>query len=173
MSEPQSIQRSREQAQTVLRDLLRLMGFEAKVESFDHADNEVLLHIESPDAGRLIGHGAQGLEALQVVINRMTGRQAGQRLHFIVDIERYRERKKDRLLKMALNAAEQVRRTGRPEKLPPMNASERRVIHQALKDRKDVRTWSETLGDKREKQVVVGKAESFTMADSPPADTET
>jgi spoIIIJ-associated protein len=169
-SEQKSVPGGREQAQAVLRDLLRLMGFEAKVESFDQAEHEVLLHIESPDAGRLIGHGAQGLEALQLVVNRMMGRQAEQPARFIVDIERYRERKRDRLLKMALDAAERVRQTGRPEKLPPMNASDRRVIHQALKNQKDLRTWSEILGDKQEKQVVVGKAEPSTVETSPPAD---
>ena len=159
MSEQNSVKQSREQAQAVLRDLLRLMGFEAKVESFDQAENEVLLHVESSDAGRLIGRGAQGLEALQLVVNRMTGRQAEQPVRFIVDIERYRERKKDRLLKMALDAAEQVRQTRQPVKLPPMNASERRIIHQSLKDAKDLRTYSEVLGKENEKRVVVDRAE--------------
>ena len=169
MSERDSVKQGREQAQAVLQNLLNLMGFEAKVESFEQAGNEVLLHIESPDAGRLIGRGAQGLEALQLVVNRMTGRQAEQPVRFIVDIERYRERKKDRLLKMALDAAEQVRQTRQPVKLPPMNASERRIIHQCLKDAKDVRTYSEVLGKENEKRVVVDRAEPSVSNGSPPS----
>ena len=169
MSEQNSVKRSREQAQSILRDLLRLMGFEAKVESFDQAENEVLLHIESPDAGRLIGRGAQGLEALQLMVNRMTGRQIEQPVRFLVDIERYRERKKDRLLKMALDAAEQVRQTRQPVKLPSMNASERRIIHQSLKDAKDLRTYSEVLGKENEKRVVVDRAEPSVSNGSPPS----
>ena len=169
MNEQNSVKQSREQAQAVLRDLLRLMDFEAKVESFDQAENEVLLHIESSDAGRLIGRGAQGLEALQLVVNRMTGRQAEQPVRFIVDIERYRERKRDRLLKMALDAAEQVRQTRQAVKLPPMNASERRIIHQCLKDAKDLRTYSEVLGKENEKRVVVDRAELSGSNDSPPS----
>ncbi len=163
MSDPESVKSRREQAQTFLQDVLRLMGFEAKIEAFDQPDNEVLLHIESADAGRLIGRDAQGLEALQLVVNRMAGRQAEQPVRFIVDVERYRERKKDRLLKMALDAADQVRQTGQPVKLPPMSASERRIIHQAIMNEKDLRTWSEALEGEHEKRVVVDKAE-------PPAD---
>ena len=170
MSDQESVKKSRERAQTMLQDILRLMGFEAKVEAFDQPDNEVLLHVESPDAGRLIGRDAQGLESLQLVLNRMVGRQAEQPVRFIVDVERYRERKKDRLLKMALEAADQVRQTGHPVKLPPMNASERRIIHHAIMEQKDLRTWSEVLAGENEKRVVVDKAESSVTNGTPPGD---
>lgn len=170
MSDPESVKKSRERAQTILQDILRLMGFEAKVEVFDQPENEVLLHIESPDAGRLIGRDAQGLEALQLVVTRMTGRQPEQPVRFIVDVERYRERKKDRLVKMALEAADQVRQTGHPVKLPPMSAADRRIIHHAIMEQKDLRTWSEVLDGENEKRVVVDKAETSVTQGSPPAD---
>ena len=169
MSDPGSVKSSREQAQTFLQDVLRLMGFEARIEAIDQPDNEVLLHIESADAGRLIGRDAQGLEALQLVLNRMVGRFPEQTLRFIVDVERYRERKKDRLLKMALDAAEQVRQTGHPVKLAPMNAADRRIIHHAIMDQKDLRTWSEIVEGESEKRVVVDKAEPSVTDSSPPA----
>lgn len=168
MSDQDSVKKSREHAQTILQDILRLMGFEAKVEAFDQPENEVLLHVDSPDAGRLIGRDAQGLEALQLVVTRMTGRQPEQPVRFIVDVERYRERKKDRLLKMALDAADQVRQTGHPVKLPPMNAADRRIIHHAIMDQKDLRTWSEVLDGESEKRVVVDKAEASVTNGSPP-----
>ena len=170
MSEQVSVKKSREQALTILQDILRLMGFEAKVEAFDQPENEVLLHVDSPDAGRLIGRDAQGLDALQLVMTRMTGRQAEQPVRFTVDVEHYLERKKDRLLKVALDAAEQVRQTGRPVKLAPMNSSERRIIHQALKDAKDLRTYSEIVDGDNQKRVVVDKAEPSVTNSSPPGD---
>lgn len=168
MSDQDSVKKSREQALAFLQDILRLMGFEAKVEAFDQPENEVLLHVESPDAGRLIGRDAQGLEALQLVVTRMAGRQPEQPVRFIVDVERYRERKKDRLLKMALDAAEQVRQTGHAVKLPPMNSSDRRIIHHAIMDKKDLRTWSEVLDGENEKRVVVDKAEPSVTNGTPP-----
>jgi spoIIIJ-associated protein len=170
MTDQDSVKKSREQAQTILQDILRLMGFEAKVEAFDQPENEVLLHVDSPDAGRLIGRDAQGLEALQLVMTRMTGRHAEQPVRFTVDVEHYLERKKDRLQKMALDAAEQVRQTGQPVKLAPMNSSERRIIHQALKDAKGLRTYSEVLDEANEKRVIVDRADSApTASDQPPA----
>lgn len=170
MSDQESVKKSCERAQTVLQDILRLMGFDAKVEAFDQPENEVLLQIESPDAGRLIGRDAQGLEALQLVVTRMTGRQPEQPVRFIVDVERYRERKKERLLKMALDAADQVRQTGQPVKLSPMSASERRIIHHAIMEQKDLRTWSVVLDGENEKRVVVDKAETSATHGTPPAD---
>jgi spoIIIJ-associated protein len=167
MSDMETIKKKREQAQAILQDLLRLMGFEAKIESFEQGEDEILLHIESPDAGRLIGRGAQGLAALQLVLNRMTGPRAEQPVRFIVDVEHYLERKKDRLLKMALDAADQVRQTGQPVKLPSMSASERRIIHQSLKDAKDLRTYSEVPDEENEKRVVVDKADSAPAASDP------
>ncbi len=168
MSDHDSVKRTREQAQTFLADVLRLMGFEARVEAFDLPDNEVLLHIESADAGRLIGRDAQGLAALQLVLNRMVWRSPERTGRFIVDVERYRERRKDRLLNMALNAAEQVRQTGHAVKLAPMNAADRRIIHHAIMNQKDLRTWSEVLDGEHEKCVVVDKAEPSVGSDSPP-----
>lgn len=164
MSDKDKLKEAREKALVILRDILRLMGFEAKVEAFDQPENEVLLHVDSPDAGRLIGRDAQGLEALQLVMTRMTGRQAEQPVRFTVDVEHYLERKKDRLLKMALDAAAQVRQTGQPVKLAPMNSSERRIIHQALRDERDLRTYSEVLDEANEKRVIVDRADSAPTA---------
>ena len=170
MSDQNAQKEMKEKGQEILQDLLRLMGFDAKVGVLDQPEGEILLQIESPDAGRLIGRDAQGLEALQLVVNRMAGRQFEQSLRFIVDVERYRERKKEHLLKMARDAADQVRQTGHSVRLPPMSASDRRVIHQAILDQKDLRTWSEILDDEHQKRVVVDKAESASMSETPPAD---
>ena len=59
-----------EHAKTVLEDLLRLMTFEAKVDVFALSEGEAVFHVESADAGRLIGRGAQVLDALQFTLNR-------------------------------------------------------------------------------------------------------
>ena len=64
MSESAETGRSVESPQAVLENVLRLMDFEAKVERFDQEDGEILLHVSTPDAGRLIGRNAQVLEAL-------------------------------------------------------------------------------------------------------------
>jgi spoIIIJ-associated protein len=162
MSEQEASKAQQEKAQAILRELLRLTGFEGKVEAFSQEDGSPLLHIETADAARLSGRNAQVLDALQTVVNRILAREAGQPSHCVVDVERYRERRKDRLLKMAFDAAEQVERTGSSVKLPPMNAGERRIIHQALKDNPRLRTFSEESREEGEKRVVVVRAGAGT-----------
>ena len=174
MTEQGELKEKAAEAKTVLEEILRLMGFEGKIEAFEQVD-EVLLHIESPDAGRLIGRDAQVLDALQTLLYRMLAKKYRQAVRCIVDVERYRERRKDRLLKMAFDAADEALRTGRPVRLPPMDSAERRIVHQALKDRTDVATHSEEVGEHGEKQVVVaprtGAPPSEVISESePPAE---
>ncbi len=139
-----------------LQRLLQYMGFETTVDQFDEKDGEILLHVSTPDAALLIGRNGQVLAALQTVINRMIRSAPDQRVRYVVDIERYRERRKDKLLKMAYDAAERVLQTGRSVKLPPMNAHDRRIIHQALKDRAGVKTASEPgVGEGEDEKCVV------------------
>jgi spoIIIJ-associated protein len=159
MSEVEASNAQRKKAQEILQELLRLTGFEGKVEAFGQEDGSPLLHIETADAARLIGRDAQVLDALQTVVNRVLAREAGQPVHCVVDVERYRERRKDRLLQMAFDAADRVEQIGQSVKLPPLNAAERRIIHQALRDRPRVRTFSEETRDEGEKRVVVAAAE--------------
>lgn len=168
MNEPDARKALQDKAQSALEDLLKMMGLEGKVECLPEGEEDCLLHIESPDAGRLIGRGAQVLEALQTVINRMIVRGADRHVRFIVDVERYRERKKDRLVQTALEALAEVEQSGHAVKLPPMNASDRRTVHQALKDHKQVQTYSEGPDEHGDKQVVVAPA---SAQPPPPADS--
>lgn len=137
-----------------LKDLLRMLEIEASVERHV-ADDEVLLHVESPDSGRLIGHDAQMLNALQLLLNRMTPRAYGLAAHITVDVERYRERRKDRLLAEAFAAADRVEESGRPVRLAPMGAGDRRAIHRALESREGVTTHSESADREGLKRIVI------------------
>ena len=159
MSEQGQINPGGEGPKEKLANILRLMDFEAKIETFDQGDGEVLFHVESAEAGRLIGRAAQVLDALQTVLNRMIPRVDGVApVRYTVDVERYRERRKDKLLEMALEGADRALRTGQPASLPPMHSNERRIVHQALKDRSDVRTHSEEAGEEGQKRVIIAPA---------------
>lgn len=147
---------SKKLAKRTLDELLAVMGFgDASVEAFVEDDEEVLLHIESPEAGRLIGREGQVLQALQYILNRMLKRKNEDILHCTVDIERYRERRKDKLMGDAYRAADKAEATGRPVKLPPMQAGDRRIVHQALRNHEGIRTESEEMEDSPLKRVVV------------------
>jgi spoIIIJ-associated protein len=146
-------------AKTTLADLLDAMGFEITIEVFEDSEDELLLHVETQDAGRLIGRNAQVLDALQYILNRILHQQDENAAHCTVDIERYRERRKDRLLRDAYDAAEQVQQTGEPYRFAPMKAAERKIVHRALKGRRNIRTYSEEAEDYDQKCLVVCPAD--------------
>ncbi|HNR94455.1 MAG TPA: R3H domain-containing nucleic acid-binding protein [Kiritimatiellia bacterium] len=140
-----------------LETILRLMGVEAKVDAYDEAE-EIYLHIESPDAGRLIGKGACGLESLQYILNRVLLRKYPEVPHSRVDIERYRERRGDRLRHEALDAAERVLETGRPYRFNPLHSFERKLVHQLIKRRDGLATYSEESSGDGRKVLVICRA---------------
>jgi hypothetical protein len=71
----------------------------------------------------------------------------------LLDAAGYRERRRVVLTEEAEIAAERALRNGEPVRLEPMSASERRMVHQFLKDRSDVETYSE--GDEPERRLVI------------------
>lgn len=154
MSEQEKTVPRGEGAQAVLENILRLMGFEAKVQASEQPEGGVLLRIESAEAGRLIGREAQVLDSLQILVNRMVSRGDRNAVRYAVDAEGYRERQQDTLRAMARDAAQQVEDSGHEVKLPPMGAADRRIIHQALKDNPRLTTYSEEV-EEGQKRVIV------------------
>ena len=76
-----------------------------------------------------------------------------ERKRVIVDAAGYRERRRETLIARADRAAEQAESGGRPIEMDPMSAQERRVIHEHLKERAGIETYSE--GDEPNRCVMV------------------
>ena len=128
-------------AQDWLLDVLDAMGIDGTVGLIFEGDR-VIFHIElEGDPGILIGRRGQTLEALQWLLSVSFGSRVGKKL--LIDVEDYRQRAQERIERLALDAADQARRTGRPQHLPPMNAAERRLVHHALVEEVDIETQSE------------------------------
>ena len=129
------------QPKETLEKILNLLGFQATVEEHK-MDDGILLDVKTEDAGRLIGRQGQTLADLQYVTNRLLFQQDPEAPKAMVDVGGYRAQARDVLVKRAQDAAEKVRRWGDAVELEPMNAFDRRVVHQALKDDPDVETHS-------------------------------
>lgn len=121
--------------------MLRLLGFDATVEE-QSLDDGLLLDVKADDSGRLIGRQGQTLSDLQYLLNRLLFQQDNTAPKATVDVGNYRSQARDALLKKAKDAAEKVRRWGDVVELEPLNAFERRIVHNALKDDPDVETHS-------------------------------
>jgi spoIIIJ-associated protein len=129
------------QPKETLEKILTLLGFESAVE--EHTmDDGILLDVKTEDAGRLIGRQGQTLSDLQYITNRMLFQQDQSAPKAMVDVGGYRAQAREALVKRAEEAAEKVRRWGDAVELEPMNAFDRRVVHQTLKDDPDVETHS-------------------------------
>jgi spoIIIJ-associated protein len=110
---------------------------------------KVVADIKSENGAILIGKKGQTLNALQLIVNLIVNRDEKTRTKVIVDTENYRQRREDALVKMAGEVADEVKSKGRSRELEPMNPAERRVIHLALKDDRDVETTSQGEGNFR------------------------
>jgi spoIIIJ-associated protein len=124
-----------------LEDLLDAMGVPCEAVAYLDED-AVTLDLETDeDAGMIIGRKGHTLDAIQYLLNAAFGQAVGKRM--IVDIQGYRERHEAKLVSQAHEAAERVRMNGRPFRLPPMSASDRRIVHNALLDYTDLETGSQ------------------------------
>lgn len=105
------------------------------------------------DLGLLIGHHGQTIDAIQHLAYRVAFRGSEVRTRVEVDAAGYRERRAVALRAAADQAAETAVHDGRPIALEAMSALERRVVHEHLKGRHDVETYSE--GQEPDRRLVV------------------
>jgi spoIIIJ-associated protein len=120
-------------------------GVDATVEVRDAEDG---LHAEfvGEDLGLLIGHHGQTIDAIQHLAYRIASQKSDPthpRVSVLVDAAGYRERRAATLRATADQAAQQALSGRRAVSLEAMSALERKVIHEHLKDRHDVETYSE------------------------------
>ena len=124
--------------------VLDATGVEASIEVHEDADG---LHAEfvgeGDDLGLLIGHHGQTIDAIQHLAYRLASHGEGDRVSVLVDAAGYRERRAMTLRATADQAVQQALSGRRPVSLDAMSALERKVIHEHLKDRHDVETYSE------------------------------
>lgn len=144
------------EAAALLGEVIRHMGIEATVAVGSIEEGNIHLRVESPDSALLIGRKGRNLGALEYLIDRMFHAEngpaaAGQRV--VVDIEGYQERRRQSLEEMALSLAERAKRGRREMHVKPLNPQERRIVHMALQDDPDIRTYS--LGDSVLRTVVI------------------
>jgi spoIIIJ-associated protein len=135
-----------DKTEAMISRLLYLMGLQAQVSAHYGEAREdrrpIMVDIRGGDLGILIGRRGETLDAFQYVSSLMVGKEVGQFIHLIVDVEGHRDRRQRQLQQLARRMAEQVIKTGRKLTLEPMTASERRIIHMELRDHPAVTTQS-------------------------------
>jgi spoIIIJ-associated protein len=104
----------------------------------------------------LVGAKGEVLEALQELTRLAVQRQTGLRTRMMLDVGGYRARRREELTEVGQDAADEVKQTGKPKRLAPMTAFERKIVHDAVAD---AGLRSESEGEDPDRRVVVYPAE--------------
>lgn len=137
-----------------IRNLLAFFGeTNIAIDEYEGDDGELILDITGGDLAVLIGRHGRTLDALQMVVSSLMSSTLKFHYPVVVDVEGYKNRRKEKLRGIALSAASRARRQHSKVSLPPMNAYERRLIHLALVDDEGVTTHSE--GEDPHRHVVI------------------
>jgi spoIIIJ-associated protein len=143
-------------AKTVLERIVAGITVSAKIEGRVEGGT-IYLNIKGDGSGLLIGRHGQTLDAIQYIVGRIVGKQLGEKRMVVIDTERYRERRKENLEQLAQRMGEKAKSTGRAVSLQPMSASDRRIVHLALKHDREIETRSEGEGGMKNIKIIPRK----------------
>ncbi len=122
------------------------------------SDDEIVATLHGEDLGLFIGRHGSTIDAVQHLAQRVAQRAGDSEARVVVDAEGYRERRRNALERQADRAAHDAVRSKRPVALDAMTASERKLVHEYLRDRVEIETYSE--GDEPDRHLVVAPADT-------------
>jgi spoIIIJ-associated protein len=122
--------------------ILESTGVDADIEVYEDPEG-IAGEFVGEDLGLLIGHHGQTIDAIQHLAYRIAFRGIEERKGVAIDASGYRERRAALLRADGDRAADTAVREGRPVSLDAMSPLERKVVHEHLRERHDVETYSE------------------------------
>ena len=141
-----------ERVRVILERVVEALDVDADVE-VSESDEEISARVEGDDLGVVIGRRGHTIDAIQLVCYRAAFAGSGERKRVMVDAAGYREERREAVERQADRAAERALESSKEIELEAMSPTERRIVHQHLKDRSGVETFSE--GTEPERCVVV------------------
>lgn len=133
---------ARDDALDFLEGLLDAMEADGDVAAEIGDDGTVAVEITGGDGGLLIGSRGQTLEAIQELLRTVVQRQAQTRVRVTLDVEGYRERRRESVRRLAEQMADRALEEGEVE-LDPMNAYERKIVHETIASMDGISSFSE------------------------------
>lgn len=118
-------------------------------------NQNIEINITGEDSGFLIGYRGDVLNSLQTILSSIANKNNDSKIRVILDIENYRNKRKETLENLAVKVAKTVSKTGKSITLEPMGAYERKIIHSKLQENRYVKTHS--IGEEPNRKVVISK----------------
>ncbi len=143
-------------AKKYLEDVLSFFGLNTDVVA--HTDGEVI-ELKVPSTflnGFLIGSHGETLRSLQFLVSSSLRNRQSEIHRVNIDIANYKAQRAERLVQKLKGIFKEVADSGAEHNLEPMNAADRRVVHQAAADYPDLVTRSE--GEGRERHIIISKS---------------
>ncbi len=136
----------------LVKELLSQISVEAQI-SVSETEDLIQVQLETPEPAVLIGYHGETLSSLERVLGLIVEKRTGEWKKLTINVGDYRERREETLKNLALTTAQRVKFSGNPWPLPPLSASERRIVHLILGDHPDV--YSESEGEGKTRRIVV------------------
>ena len=135
-----------------LESVFEKMNADVDIEKYEDEDS-ILLKVSGKDSGIIIGRRGETLDALQYLTSLVVNKNSGRYKRLTIDIENYRKKREETLVRLAKRLADKVIRYRRNVSLEPMNPYERRIIHSTLQNNEYVETYS--VGEDPNRKVVI------------------
>ena len=155
---------AKEKAKRMLEGLLMRMQVDSTV-SAEETEDAIILNIQGNGSGFLIGKRGQNLDAIQYIVSKAVHHSVNGHKMIVIDTEKYRERREESLIALALRLGEKVKKTKKPLTVGHMNAHDRRVIHLAIQNDPTLITKSHGEGEYR-KILILPARRSLEQADA-------
>ena len=137
---------------STLLEILDLMNIKANLET-KVRENRIEIKIFSDNNAILIGKNGKNMQALQTIIRQILKKDIKEKIHLIIDVENYKEKRIRNLEILDKKTARKDAKTKVETKLDSMNSYERRIIHNILNDNKYV--YTESMGEEPNRYVVI------------------
>jgi spoIIIJ-associated protein len=134
-----------------LEGLLDIADLDGDID-IDVENDRASLAIAGGKLGHLVGERGEVLDSIQELTRLAVQTSLGERSRLMLDIDNFRADKKTELAELAKQTAEEVKSSGESIKLRPMNAFERKVVHDTIQE---LGLTSESEGEDPDRCVVV------------------
>ena len=147
------------EVETLVGEVLNsfIQSTEASIDVYvrdDVEEGSIVFELEGDDAGLIIGRRGETLASIEYLVRLIASKSLGRRANVIIDVEDYKFRRRSKLKSVAEKSASKVEQTGKSISLEPMSPSDRRIIHMALVDYKNVKTQSRGEGVNRKVVII-------------------